>query len=36
LINQLTEQICYGSMTAEEAAERLFTKGNQIMGQAAE
>lgn len=31
LINKLGEKVCYGELTAEEAAEQLFTEGNKIM-----
>lgn len=31
LINSLTEQVCYQSITAEEAADQLYTQGNSIM-----
>lgn len=31
LHNMLQEQVCYGRMTAEEAAEQLFTEGNSIL-----
>lgn len=32
LIDQLQEQLCYGMITAEEAANQLFTEGNAILG----
>lgn len=32
LLDQLQEQVCYGQITAEEAANQLFTKGNEILG----
>lgn len=31
LHNMLQEQVCYGQITAQEAAERLFTEGNAIL-----
>ncbi|MDO5416640.1 MAG: ABC transporter substrate-binding protein [Lachnospiraceae bacterium] len=31
LINQLEEKVCYGEMTAAEAAQELYTKGNEFM-----
>lgn len=31
LINKLGEKVCYGELTAEEAAEQLYTEGNKIM-----
>lgn len=35
LINKLGEKVCYGELTAEEAAEQLFTEGNKIMAEKA-
>lgn len=32
LLDQLQEQVCYKQLTAEEAANQLFTKGNAILG----
>lgn len=31
LMDQLEEQLCYGAINAEEAAEQLFTEGNKIL-----
>lgn len=31
LINKLGEKVCYGELTAEEAAEQLYTEGDKIM-----
>ena len=31
LLLQLEEKVAYGQMTSEEAAQELFTKGNEIM-----
>ncbi|MEQ2424248.1 ABC transporter substrate-binding protein [Enterocloster hominis (ex Hitch et al. 2024)] len=31
LLNQLEEQVCYGQMTAQEAGNELFTRGNEMM-----
>lgn len=31
LIDQLVEQVCYGQVTAEDAAEQLYTQGNSMM-----
>ena len=35
LINKLGEKVCYGELTAEEAAEQLYTEGNKIMAEKA-
>lgn len=35
LINKLGEKVCYGELTAEEAAEQLFAEGNKIMAEKA-
>lgn len=35
LINKLGEKVCYGEMSAEEAAEQLFADGNKIMAEKA-
>lgn len=32
MLDQLQEQVCYSQMTAEEAAQQLFTNGNAILG----
>ena len=32
LLDQLQEQVCYKQLTAKEAADQLFTKGNAILG----
>jgi multiple sugar transport system substrate-binding protein len=36
LVNTITEQVCYGQITSEEAAERFFTEGNAILKKAAQ
>ena len=36
LANNLVEEVCYGQTTAEEAGQRLFEEGNEIMASHAE